>query len=160
MKVKNPEDVQRQFMRTIDLVKNPKPFFMDIVGKPGDSREWTIRGSISRAFVTKIDPVDRSQWPPLQMKTLLNKEKVWGAKPTLIASGALFNSLMGGPGNVYIMEGKRLAYGTTLVYGGYHINGTKHMPRRRFMGFAKKQVVAIKTLWSEYVKQAWAGEKK
>lgn len=161
MKIRNPEDVQETFMRTLNMVKNPKPFMQMIVGTKGDKRSWTIRGSISKAFVEKKDPITGYNWAPLKASTLLSKERLYGSsKATLIASGALFNSLMGGGGNVFVMVGNKLIYGTTFSYGGYHMTGTKWMPPRPFMGISREQAQRFKTLWSQYIKQAWRGDKK
>lgn len=160
MKIRNPQDVQNTFMRTLNMVKNPKPFMLMIVGEKGDKRPWTIRGAISKAFVEKRDPVSGYNWAPLQIATLRQKERLYGSsKATLIATGNLFNSLMGGTGNVFVVQGKKLIYGTTFTYGAFHMTGTKHVPPRRFMGISKQQAQKIKTLFSQYIKQAWYGER-
>jgi phage gpG-like protein len=151
IKLTTPQQVSENIRKTIDLADNYKAFFTMIVGQPQDKRPWTIRGSIFKAFMTSTDPVDGSTWQPLKETYLKRKVALWGNTPTLIASGTLFRSLMGGSGVVNIVTGSKLKYGTTVPYAGFHMTGTRFMPRRRFMGF-KKGDKTIEKLYVQYVK--------
>lgn len=151
--------VQRSIQRLTDLSKNFAPLFQAIVGQWGDKREYTIIGGINRGFLTQTAP-DGEKWQDLSESYAKRKNIKWAGRSILIASSDLFNSLVyGDKGNLYIMEPKKLSYGTVIPYMIYHMEGTSKMPIRQALGFSQNQIQAFRTLISSYIKDVWENKK-
>ncbi len=146
----------------LDMTQNYASYFIEIIGKQNDTREWTLRGSILKAFSTKKSPADGGEkWKPLSKKYQEIKAEKYPGMPTLVATGTLFNSLVRANSNsVTIMTDKKLSYGTNLPYAKYLQMGTAKMPSRPFIGFNKKQTKALNVLLREYIKAAFQGKKE
>ncbi|MBL0233238.1 MAG: phage virion morphogenesis protein [Chitinophagaceae bacterium] len=154
------DDVINKFKNAMDLTKNLKPLMIEIVGKQGSNDPLTIRGGIAKAFQTKGSSIGQ-EWMPLSYDYAISKMKKHGQKPTLVATGELFNSLVySNNSSVNPMEGNKLVYGTTLTYALFHQKGGKHLPQRSFLAITTQQRRFWKVLISEYFKAAMNGEEK
>lgn len=160
MKVKiDTKTVVENFRRALELARDVKPLIAQIVGGPKDSKPWTIRGSIARSFIQKQDPKYKT-WPALKESTVKSKNKNFPGTSTLIATGDLFNSLIQkSKGSVYIMNGPKLTYGTSIPYAQFHMTGTENMEARPFIGVTPQQARIWKKLIRDYFKAAMEGDK-
>lgn len=152
-------DVIKKIEKALDLTANFKPLFLQIIGKPNDSNPFTIRGSALKAFITKTNPDNNFPWAPLSYDYMVRKQKKYSGKPTLVASGDLFDSVVT-RGDVQIINDRNFAYGTAVSYAKYHQSNAPRtsLPRRAFLGWRKGQKQAVQRLVSAYVRQAFGAE--
>ncbi len=99
----------------------------------------------------------RPPWPPLSEDYARRKERIWGAKPILQASGLLFEALSGPEATPYSIteyEPQEMAVGiraepasrSGLFYGVYHQSRSPRrgrLPRRAFMAIQEQDVQPI-----------------
>lgn len=153
----NADQLVKKFEETVDLVKDFRPVLLQIMGKDGDRRSWTLIGDIHRQFITQGRAWGPG-WKDLTPTYAKYKAKKFAGKSILIRTGTLFNSLVfGGPGAVRVLSNKKLVFGTSVPYAIYH-NSSKartKMPYRPFMRFGKAQSLAAKKLIAQYIKDAW-----
>ena len=143
----------------IDLNENFAPYFIEIIGKQADKRNWTLRGSALKSFSTKTTPFTEGskvgKWRSLSPNYQIQKAKKYPGMPTLVANGNLFNSVVNSNGfSVVIMSKKKLSFGTNLPYAKYLQMGTAKMPARSFLGFNRKQKETLEKLLVSYMKAA------
>lgn len=122
--------------------------FDKIVGPPGDTNQFTIRGGFAATFYGKGSNLG-TQWAPLNAKYFERKQKKYPGMTTLIASGNLFQSLNNS--NFYTVDVRTkttLSYGTIVPYAIYHQSDgpRKSLPRRQFMGPTPEQIARWKVL--------------
>lgn len=149
----------------LDLNENFAPFFIEILGKQNDQRQWTLRGSALKSFSTKTSPFSEGGkvggWKPLNSKYQEQKAKKYAGMPMLVASGSLFNSVVrSNAHSVVIMSKKKLSFGTNLPYAKYLQMGTSKMPARSFLGFNKEQKESIEKLLVAYMQAAMKGKQE
>ena len=98
-------------------------------------------GEIARDFFKSNIAVftlrNGGQYPPLSPEYQARKDRVFGRKPILVASGRLKNSLTGAPNSDSIVRiGKSsLIMGTKVPYGIYHQSDKPRskIPQRKFL---------------------------
>lgn len=144
------DEVLHNFHAALEMIEDKRPLLKKILGKDEDKRSWTIKGSILKSFMTKTSP-DGKSWPNLNLEYAKRKTKKYGPKPTLVATGDLFNSLCRSNSyTVSILTKSKLTYGTTLPYAKYHVLGGDIIPQRNFIGFGKDQKNKIIKLTAKY----------
>jgi phage gpG-like protein len=154
------DQVTKKIQSMLDTTENFTPLFVEIIGQAADKRPWTLRGGVLSSFINKKPPqgkgIPQIKWAPLNKDYLKEKQVKWPGKPTLVASGELFNSLVNSnKSTVTIMSSKKLRWGTTVDYAKYLNYGTSKMPPRGFFGFADKQIKAIKSLTEQYLIESY-----
>lgn len=162
--VSGAERIRKNWANTLALADDFRPLLRNILGapneSPGSNNQYKIRPNIALNFIRKSTP-DGSKWADLKESTLKRKQKKWPGATSLIASGELYRSLVGSTENtVFILDKRRMIFGTSIKYSGYHMTGTNKMPARVHMGFSKEQRGAIKVLIKEYVVQTMIGRRK
>ncbi len=69
------------------------------------------------------------KWRSLSPKYAVAKQRKYGDKPILQATGSMYRDLTTSAGYVEKKE-QEMTIGTTRPYAGYHQNGTSKMPKR------------------------------
>lgn len=80
----------------------------------------------------RFDAEGFGDWPPLSPAYAARKLRLYGNKPILRATDALYQSLTikGAPGNVSIVQPMSADFGTSIPYAVFHQTGTSRMPAR------------------------------
>ena len=156
----NEDSVIKNLQKAQDLSKNLKPIFQRIIGKA--EQKDSLRGQVAQSFAHKADIEDRSPWDELKESTIKRKVARFGSpKATLIATGALFNSLMKGPaaGGVEEYQARGFKYGSTFTYGAFHITGNDKLPKRKLLGLSEEMKAAAFAMIEQYLAAAMSGKK-
>lgn len=74
--------------------------------------------------------IGTKRWAPLDPKYKMRKTATYGARPILVATGALMASLNHRPFDVDRIGPRRAEFGTSVKYAKYHQTGTRFMPKR------------------------------
>jgi phage gpG-like protein len=79
-------------------------------------------------------------WPPLAPGTVARKKRLYGDKPILRATDALYESLTikGAAGNVSRVFPLMAEFGTNIFYAIFHQTGTSRMPAREVILFREE----------------------
>lgn len=155
----NADKVIKNFQKAIDLSQDMRPILMNILGEEQSRDENTIRGGILKSFSTKTSP-DGKSWAELSAKYFEQKQKKYPGKPTLKATGEMFDSLVGSTNKtVQILDSKRLVFGTIIPYAKFHQMGTDKMPERPFLGFRDEQRKEIARRIGLYLKETMEGKR-
>ena len=96
---------------------------------PGVVRD-AIRPWLAKQFRTQGAAGAHGKWAALDPIYAAAKQRRWGKKPILEASGAMKNDLLS-PSNTGKMTERTLLYGTQVRYAIFHQKGTKKMAARR-----------------------------
>lgn len=94
------------------------------------------------------------KWAPLNEKYAKAKEKKWGSRPLLVASGSLLASMVveGAPGNITVIGKTGAVFGTSIFYGIYHDSDAPrqgHLPRRNFSEPSERR----RKIWIEQIER-------
>ncbi len=114
--------------------------------------------STSDRFETKEDP-DGISWKQLapstlQTKTNINKKNRANVG-ILVESGNLADSFSQ-KGAMQVFQ-DRVIIGSDEEYAPYHQVGTKHMPKRPFLGLSSDDKSEILNALNEFIEEAWRG---
>ncbi|NOQ30241.1 MAG: hypothetical protein GQ570_03865 [Helicobacteraceae bacterium] len=107
------------------------------VEKVLDTAEAVILNRIRTRFLAEVD-TDGKPWIPSKAG---QKRRSSGGTGTLFASGALFHSIHAI--RVSTTERSVTFDQTQAPYGVYHMRGTKHLPKREFLGVNSSDVAAV-----------------
>ena len=123
--VEGEEQVGRMLSRTTDRLDDLRPFLGAAAGFMAVAMEKQFNSEGGRT----------GGWAPLSDRYAADKAERWGARPILVASGAMRDSLTGsGSGSVRReIGGDSLEFGTSVPYASYHQTGTSRMPQRRIL---------------------------
>jgi phage gpG-like protein len=101
------------------------------------------------------------KWQALSPGYAKAKQKRYGSRPILTASGTLYKSLTSAnaSGAVVEMTAQELTLGTSVKYVGYHQRGTKRMPRREPISFTNEQEKQLMKPIQDKLKQLIANAK-
>ena len=156
------KQIMQNWQDCLNMVNDYRPLFRIILGNVNDTRPWTFRGSVAKAFVAKTSPLG-DRWPELAQTTQKYKEKFFAGAPMMVRTGALFNSLVGtGKGSTVVMDRKSLVFGTTIEYAKYHNDANAartKIPLRQFLSVSQEQKEAIGNLVKKYVLSSMQGKK-
>jgi hypothetical protein len=115
--------LQQNFIYWSDQIADLRPAFKLFIPEFQNSRYgWILAGRT----------VDGVRFSPLTPRYSIVKNKIWGRKPILVASGKLLNAVRGGGGWTQSMTKKELTMGINLPYASYHQDGTSKMAQRNY----------------------------
>jgi phage gpG-like protein len=118
------KQVSQMLSRTTDKAADLGPYWLMVQG--------LLTETIREQFDTQGGRT--GGWEPLSERYASDKVRRFGSQPILVATGALRDSLLGGPGRIVRQEGNEsLLFGTQLGYGSFHQSGTVNMPQRRIL---------------------------
>lgn len=76
------------------------------------------------------------RWQPLSAVYAIQKARIWGNRPLLVASGSMLASMTvkGAPGNITAISKNSAIFGSSIGYGVYHDSDQprSRLPRRNF----------------------------
>lgn len=111
------------FVRWASQVDNMKPAFEKFIPQFQKSRVgWIYAGR----------NVDGDRKAPLTAAYKIQKERMYGNQPILIASGVLINAIRGGQGWKQKVSKKELFMEIDLPYASFHQDGTRKMSQRNY----------------------------
>ena len=153
-------DVEKKIANVLNMTKNFRPFFAEVLGDSSKLEPWTLRGGVHRAFAEQKSPNDASAYTPLSPRYKAWKDKNYSPDlPIHIRTGHLYESLVyGNEDSVLKMTDTMLVYGTKTEYAaalhyGYIEN---NLPSRRYMSYWKGQINMIKLQLRKYVVESWS----
>lgn len=120
--------------RTLDL----RPAFGEIRREllAGNRRQFESRGAYFG-----------SSWAPLAASTALRK----GNDETLVASGALRDSLIGGRGRKTSVDRSGVSVGTSVWHAHFAQRGTASEPARQIVGIAPTEIESAQRTIERYI---------
>lgn len=160
--VRGAERIRKNWANALAFVDDFRPILRNILGAPNEApnneNQHKIRPSIILNFARRMTP-NGSKWADLKESTLERKQKKYPGKSSLIATGEMYRSVVDNTENtVFVLDKRKMIFGTSLKYAGFHLAGTNKMPPRIFMGFSNKQRSAIKVLLKEWAMQTMRGK--
>jgi phage gpG-like protein len=124
-----------------------------------------LRSETEIGFQTETDP-DGNKWPELKPQTIKRKlrrakrERHQSRNKILQDKGDLADSLLVKPrttGTVEELSESTLDWGTEIPYGWFHTEGTKHMPKREFVGVSESAADRIEDILADHVEKVICG---
>lgn len=151
----NADAVIANIEKSMDLARDARPLLRSFLGRPYDSRRWTLRGSVAFAFASKRDPQFNIPWAMLSQDYMKRKQMRFPGMPTLVRTRRLLDSTQNGAGGdaVVVLLQRKLIYGTSVPYADHHQRGTGRMPSRSFLGMSKEMVKLYTGLIAKYFAQ-------
>ncbi len=95
------------------------------------------RKEVGAIFDKQQPRTEGERWKPLNAAYAIQKQKRWGPRGILVASGSLLASMTvkGAPGNITAIKKDQAVFGTSVPYGIYHDSDKPRkskLPRRNF----------------------------
>jgi len=112
--------------------------------------EQELVGATKRNFLQEQDP-DGNPWAKLKRPRRNSK----GRDRILQDTGALRTSVTakGARGNIDLKTPTSLTWGTNLHYAKFHQDGTKHIPKREFLGIGEKLAEKMEAVAYDYIEE-------
>lgn len=105
-----------------------------------------FEAALAEQFLAEGKGPNRGRWAELSAKYAVAKRKKHGARPKLVATGALMSALTdsGSPNAQRAFSSRQLNFGTSEVpYASFHQSGTQWMPDRPLFDFTESFETAI-----------------
>lgn len=155
----NADKIIKKFNNMMLLVDNFQPALTKVLGNPGSSEPWTLRGGTKFSFENEISPINNKKFKELTRPYNAWKDKNFSSDlPILHLTGQLYESLVYTTGySIAQILPKKLIFGTSIPYAAVHNYGStkKNIPSRQFLGFRKNQKERIELEIRRFAVDAW-----
>lgn len=147
------EELRLGFSRFVDEIKDFGPAFEDIV-------RLLEQSIVPEIFAQEGARIGES-WPALSPAYAAWKGKHYPGRPLLVRTGEMKSSLIGKTGHsIRRKTATSFEYGTNLPYGIFHQLGGQRIPRRKFLGLAADDRIAMGKIMHKYAVACLKGKPK